>query len=66
MKRSPDTDERDGPSRQDDDSKNIGAEEDDIDQILADSFPASDPPSWTLGVTETPPKTVRTRKGWSG
>lgn len=66
MKRSPDTDERDGPSRQDDDSKNIGAEEDDIDQILADSFPASDPPSWTLGVTETPQKTVRTRKGWSG
>jgi hypothetical protein len=27
-----------------------------IDQILADSFPASDAPPWTLGVTETPPK----------
>jgi pyruvate/2-oxoglutarate dehydrogenase complex dihydrolipoamide dehydrogenase (E3) component len=25
-----------------------------IDQILADSFPASDPPPWTLGVSENP------------
>jgi hypothetical protein len=40
-------------------SKDAGTEEREIDQILADSFPASDAPPWTLGVTETPPKIVR-------
>lgn len=25
-----------------------------VDQVLADSFPASDPPSWTLGVARSP------------
>jgi hypothetical protein len=25
-----------------------------VDAILADSFPASDPPSWTLGVSHAP------------
>jgi hypothetical protein len=37
------------------------AEEGEIDQILADSFPASDAPPWTLGVT-SPRSGVRTLK----
>jgi hypothetical protein len=38
-----------------------GAEEGEIDQILADSFPASDPPPWTLGVTQDASDGVRSR-----
>ncbi len=66
MKRPDDTHERDMPSRQDEGPQNVGVEETDIDQILADSFPASDAPPWTLGVTEPSPKTVQKRKERSG
>jgi len=33
-----------------------------IDRNLADTFPASDPPSWTLGTEHTPPSTVNDDK----
>ena len=32
-----------------------------LDAVLADSFPASDPPSWTLGVAHVPSETDATR-----
>jgi hypothetical protein len=42
--------ERDMLSGQNQRPQHIGTEESEIDQILADSFPASDAPPWTLGV----------------
>jgi hypothetical protein len=56
VKRSLDAHEPDVRSRPDDPPVNAGAEEHEIDRILADSFPASDSPPWTLGVTQTPVK----------
>ena len=45
---------------------NVAAEESEIDQILADSFPASDAPPWTLGVTRRHPRTARRRRRHGG
>jgi hypothetical protein len=65
VKRSPNPQERDVPTRQQAPPE-AGIEEREIDQILADSFPASDAPPWTLGVTEPSPRTVRNRQGRRG
>jgi hypothetical protein len=58
LNRSPDTDERNRPNPQGEQPKDLGTDEGEIDQILADSFPASDAPPWTLGVTSAHPKSV--------
>jgi hypothetical protein len=52
----------DMPNRPDEQPTNAGTKEHDIDRILADSFPASDPPPWTLGVTQAPTKNSQTTK----
>jgi hypothetical protein len=56
VKRSPDPYERDVSNRRV--AKDAGIVEGEIDQILADSFPASDVPSWTLGVMPARPESV--------
>lgn len=49
------------PSHRPDHQPNAAVDEDEIDQILSDSFPASDAPPWTLGVVEPPPDKSQTR-----
>ena len=61
MTRSPDTHERDLPNRPEEEPTNARAEESDIDRILADSFPASDAPPWTLGVAQRPANSSEAR-----
>lgn len=34
-----------------------------LDAVLADSFPASDPPSWTLGVSRSTPTGTSATRG---
>jgi hypothetical protein len=65
--RSPHADEREMPKRQHEDANNVAAGESEIDQILADSFPASDAPPWTLGVASAQPERVerpKRQRGW--
>lgn len=65
MKCSPDPHQGDVANPQEE-PKSAGSEEREIDQILADSFPASDAPPWTLGVAKRPPKEVRKRNASKG
>ena len=62
MIRSPDTHDEDVTGRQDDRSRDVDVPESQIDQILADSFPASDAPPWTLGVKAAPRESTETPK----
>lgn len=66
VKRFPNTRQRDLANQPDRQATKAGTEESDIDQILADSFPASDAPPWTLGVAHAPTKkrdTTRKNRG---
>jgi hypothetical protein len=56
------TNDQDKPTRQGEPPTDLEAEQTEIDAILADSFPPSDAPPWTLGVTSPRRKSVRTRK----
>ena len=56
--RSSDRPQRDAEPH-DENAKNEGTEEGEIDQALADSFPASDAPPWTLGVASAPSRGIR-------
>jgi hypothetical protein len=43
-----------------------GMSEAEVDETLEESFPASDPPSWTLGVGSHTPRERETIKGEEG
>jgi hypothetical protein len=63
VKHSPDTQKPDRPNPQGEQPKDAGTWEGEIDQILADSFPASDAPPWTLGVPSPRPERRSKKKG---
>lgn len=63
MKHSPVTRKPDSPNPEGEQPKADGTEEGEIDQILADSFPASDAPPWTLGVASARPRERSKTKG---
>ena len=66
MKRPADAHERDSENRINERPRNVRIADSEIDQILADSFPASDAPPWTLGVTSARSTTIRKQKKQRG
>ena len=67
MKRTIDTHKRDKENQENEHPRNAGIaeseiDENEIDRVLADSFPASDAPPWTFGVTSALSTRIRTRK----
>ena len=63
VKHSPDPQKPNRLNREGEQPKDAGTEEGEIDQILADSFPASDAPPWTLGVPSARPEQRSKKKG---
>jgi hypothetical protein len=61
VKRPADIQEANRPTPDDRQPQEVGTDEGEIDRILADSFPASDAPPWTLGVTSSAAGTAPTR-----
>ena len=60
VKPTADADEPESKNQSAEHPQNAGTDENQIDQVLADSFPASDAPPWTLGVAS--PRSTRIRK----
>jgi hypothetical protein len=61
VKLSPEPHEPDEPHLRGEQPTNAGPDDSEIDRILADSFPASDAPPWTLGVAQVPAKNSGTK-----
>jgi hypothetical protein len=58
-----DTQERNRLNRRDGQPEDVDQDEAEIDRILADSFPASDAPPWTLGIAPSAPTRAEHLKG---
>ena len=62
MKHPPDPPEPDEPTAEDERLRGAERKEGRIDQALADSFPASDAPPWTLGIGSPPGATPKRKQ----
>jgi hypothetical protein len=66
VKPTADAHERESKNQSAEHPQNAGTDESQIDQALADSFPASDAPPWTLGVPSPGSTRIRKQKGQRG